>query len=118
VSEPLLRCRNVPRWRRSRGSFVTPGLVWRKPVYSPDGVRHEGGVNLLQALAWNVGTCRPVAKGEIQVGSPHKGERTDTGHRGGAACSRDEGSVMELDRRGCIIWLYSEVNQRWEGPRG
>ncbi len=114
MSEPLLTCRKVPRWRRNRGVFVTPGLAWGKPVYCPGGVRHEGGVTLLQALARNVGTCHPAVKGEIRVGSPHEDERTDAGHMGGAARSREEGSVMELDRRGCIVWLYSEVNQRWE----
>jgi hypothetical protein len=118
VSEPPLRCRNESTWRQNRGPFSLPGRVWKEPVYCPDGVRHEGGVTLLQAFTRNVGTCRPGVKGEIQVGSPHEDESTETGHRGGAACSRREGSVMELDRRGCIIWLYCEVNQRWEEPRG
>ena len=81
------------------------------------GVRHKDGVNLDQALVWNVGTCRPDAKGETQMGGPHKGESTDAGHRGGAARSRGEGSVMELDRRGCVVQLYFQVNQQWEEPR-
>ena len=42
---------------------------------------------------------------------PHKGESTEAGHGGGAARSRGEGSVMELDRRGCVVWLYLQVNQ-------
>ena len=68
MSEPLLTCRKVPRWRRNRGLFVTPGLACKKPVYCPGGVRHEGGVTWLQALARNVGTCRPVVKGENPSG--------------------------------------------------
>jgi RNA-directed DNA polymerase len=48
----------------------------------------------------------------------HKDESTDAEHRGGAARIRDEGSVMGLDRRGCIVWLYFQVNQKWEEPRG
>jgi hypothetical protein len=36
----------------------------------------------------------------------HKRESTDAGHGDGAACSSDEGSVMGLERRGCIVWLY------------
>ena len=47
----------------------------------------------------------------------HKNESTDAGHRGGAARNREEGSVMELDRRGCVVWLYLQVNQEWEEPR-
>jgi len=51
-------------------------LIWDKsggrPDFCPDGIRHEGGVTLLQAFMWNAGTCRPDAKGEIQVGGPYE----------------------------------------------
>jgi hypothetical protein len=30
-------------------------------------------------------------------------------HRGGAARSRDEGSLMELDRRGCVLCVKTTV---------
>jgi len=63
----------------------------------------EGGVNPDQALLWNAGTCRSDVKGEAQAGDPREGESTDAGHRDGAVRSRDEGSVMGLDRRGCGI---------------
>jgi hypothetical protein len=72
--------------------------------------------NLIQALVWNVGTCRSDDKGETQVREPHKGESTDAGHGGGAVRIRGEGSVMELDRRGCVVQPYLEVNQEWEEP--
>ena len=45
----------------------------------------------------------------------HKNESTDAGHGGGAARSREEGSVMELDRRDCVVWLYLQVNQKMGG---
>jgi len=32
------------------------------------------------------------------------------GNRGGAARISDEVSVMEMERRGCIVWLYWIVN--------
>lgn len=83
----------------------------------PDGIRHEGGVTLHLALARNVGTCRLDAKGEAQAGGPRKGESTDAGHRGGATRIRDESSVIGLDRRGCVVQLFSEVNQQWEESR-
>ena len=70
ASEPLKTCRKVHRRRQNRVGLVSPGEVWEIPVYCPDGVRHEGGVTLLQALVWNVGTCRPDAKGAIQVEAP------------------------------------------------
>ena len=88
------------------------------PDCCPDGIRHEGGVTLHLAFAWNVGTCRPDAKGEIQVGGPHEDESTEAGHRGGAIRSRAEGSVMEPDRRGRVVQLWAGVNQQWEEPCG
>lgn len=33
----------------------------------------------------------------------HKDLSTDAGHRGGATCSSDEGSVMDVEQRGCIV---------------
>ncbi len=88
------------------------------PAYCSTGVRHEGGVTLIQALARNVGTCRPDAKGEAQAGSICKSQSTDAGHRGGVVRSRAEGSVMELDRRGGIVWLYSVDNLQGEDLHG
>ena len=87
------------------------------PDCCPNGIRHEGGVTLRQAFAWNVGTCRPDVKGEIQMGGPHEDESTEAGHRGGATRSREEGLESELDRRGCVVQLLSGVNQQWEEPR-
>jgi hypothetical protein len=41
------------------------------------GIRLEGGVNLDQALARNVGTCRSDAKGAGQAGDPRETLSTD-----------------------------------------
>ena len=73
-------------------------------------------MTLNQASMWNAGTCRPDAKGEIQVGGPHEDESTEAGHRGGATRNRAEGSVMEPDRRGCVVQLWPEGNRRREDP--
>jgi len=62
-----------------------------------------------------VGTCRPDVKGKNSSGGNHKNESTDAGHGGGAVSSRNEGSVMELDRRDCVVWLYLQVNQKMGG---
>jgi hypothetical protein len=43
------------------------------------------------------------AKGEIASGSNREDQSTDAGHRDGAVRSRDEGPVMGLDRRGCVV---------------
>ena len=88
------------------------------PDCCPDGIRHGGGVTPHLAFAWNVGTCRLDAKGDIQMGSPHEDKSTEARHRGGATRSRAEGSVTGLDRRGRVVRLLGGVNQRWEEPRG
>lgn len=41
---------------------------------------------------------------------PRKSLSTDAGHRDGATRMSDEGSVMELEQRGCIIRPYCWVN--------
>ena len=58
------------RRRQNWGVSEIPGLAQEKPVYCLGGVRHKGGVNLIQAFAWNLGTCRPDVKGEAQVEDP------------------------------------------------
>ena len=89
-----------------------------RPDCCPDDIRHEGGVTLRLAVARNVGTCRPDAKGDAQMGCPHESKSTDAGHRDGAARSSDEGPVMGPERRGCVVQLSPEANQQWEEPRG
>lgn len=88
------------------------------PADGPIGIRHKGGVTLIQALVRNLGTCRPDVKGEIQAEGLRKDESTDAGHRGGATRSSDEGPVMGLERRGCIVQLWPEGNQQREDPHG
>ncbi|MGM0652974.1 MAG: hypothetical protein ACQES4_09390 [Bacillota bacterium] len=44
-----------------------------------------------------------------------KDESTDAEHRGGAACISEEGSVMELERRGCTVRFFEQGQpERWE----
>lgn len=59
---------------------------------------------LKQALARNVGTCRPDAKENVQANGLRKNENTNAGHRGGGVRSRVESSVMEPDRRDAVVW--------------
>jgi hypothetical protein len=117
-SKPLMTCRKRIEDVETGGKSLTRDESGGCPDCGPGGIRHAGGMTLDLALTRNVGTCRPDVKGEIQVGGPHKDESTEAGHRGGAACSRAEGSVMERDRRGCVVQLFSGANQQWEEPRG
>ena len=72
VSEPLMRRRkdidaieirpHVQAWDEAR----------REPVYGPGDGRRRGGVNLIQAFAWNVGTEHPDVKGEVRGVVPRR----------------------------------------------
>jgi len=44
--------------------------VRRKPKFWSDGIRHRGGVTIIQALVRNLGICRFDVKGAIQVEIP------------------------------------------------
>jgi hypothetical protein len=69
-SEPLMR------HRKDRGEVKTELLyrvqdrVWERPAYCPSGLRCKSGVNLIQAFARDLGTCRFDGKGETQVEDP------------------------------------------------
>ena len=69
--EPLMRHRNI-KAASKLGGYSDSGLAQGEPVYGLGGVRHKGGVTLIQALAWNLGTCRPDDKGETQVEDPRE----------------------------------------------
>jgi hypothetical protein len=50
---------------------LTTGQTQGEPAYCLGGVRHKGGVNLIQAFVRNAGNCRPDVKGgEAQVEDP------------------------------------------------
>ncbi len=49
-------------------------------------------------------------KGQATSGSNREGESTEAERRDGAARSSDEGSVMELERGGCVVQLRPLAN--------
>ena len=118
ASEPLRTCRKTPSDVETGIEILSREAGGAGPVYGSTGVRHEGGVILIQAWVRNVGTCRPDAKGAAQASRPCKRLSTEAGHRGGATHSRDEGSVMELDRRGGVVWGCQADNSYEEDSHG
>jgi hypothetical protein len=66
TTDEVSKVRSASKLEASR----VPGQVQEGPAYCLSGARHKGGVTLIQAFAWNVGTCRPDGKGEIQVEDP------------------------------------------------
>ena len=73
----------------------------RQPVYR----RHD----LDSGSCMERGNLLSDAKGNPQAVATVR-ENTDAGSRGGAARSSDEASVMEVERRGCIIQLGLWIN--------
>src|SRR5216684_6514750 len=55
-------------------------------------------------------------QGRRPSGAHRKDQSTDAEHRGGAARSREEGSVMGLDRRSCVVQPRPRANRRREEP--
>ena len=116
--EPLMTCRKTVHGVETGIETLSREAVGGGPVYGSTGVRHEGGVIVSQAWVRNVGTCRSDATGDAQVGSPRKRLSTEAGHRDGVVDSRDEGSVMELNRRGGVVWRYRAGNSHEEDAHG
>src|SRR5258707_1505325 len=58
----------------------------------------------------------PGVKGEAASGSNREGESTDAERRGGAARSSEEGPVMGLERRGCVVRPWPLANWKREEP--
>jgi retron-type reverse transcriptase len=56
------------------------------------------------------------AKGQAASGANREGESTEAESRGGAARSSDEGSVMEPERRGCVVQPWPLANWKQEEP--
>ena len=54
------RCQN-------QGLDITLGQIRRVPVFRSGGIRHRGGVTFIQALVWNLESCRSDVKGDIQA---------------------------------------------------
>ena len=90
--------------------LVTPGSVWTRPAYGPDGVRHRGSAILFQALASNCGNLRRrwQAKGTSPQG---EAESSDAPPRDGAARSSAEAAAMAGERRGGVTRQAWGINR-------
>jgi hypothetical protein len=63
ASEPLMTCRKTQRDVETGIETLSRERGGGEPVYGSTGVRHEGGVILIQAWMRNVGTCRSEPMG-------------------------------------------------------
>src|SRR3954469_20860125 len=66
-SEPLMTCRNAKDDVKTGGASSFRDQFGGCPEDRPSDIRHVGGAKPDQALVWNVRTCRPDAKGDVQA---------------------------------------------------
>jgi hypothetical protein len=69
-SEPLMRHRKDKDEVKTELLYRVQDELGGRLAYRPIGFRCKGGVNLIQAFARNLGTCRSDDKGEAQVEDP------------------------------------------------
>jgi len=62
-----MTCRNAKDDVKTGGSSSFRDQFGGCPEDCPSGIRHIGGAKPDQALVWNVRTCRPDAKGDVQA---------------------------------------------------
>jgi hypothetical protein len=62
-----MKCRNAIGDVKTGGSSSSRDQFGSCPEDCPSGIRHIGGAKPDQALVWNVRTCRPDEKGEVQA---------------------------------------------------
>jgi hypothetical protein len=58
------------------------------------------------------GNLHSDGKGKRRVALNAMSANTDAGCRGGAACSSGEASVMDAERRGCVVQSMKLANLR------
>jgi hypothetical protein len=104
VSEPLRTCRKRRDDVKTRGE----SLLWdQSGGHLVTGQMASGMEAARRRSRLLCGTWEPVTpmRRETRKWRPHKRQSTKAGDRGGATRSSEESSVMELERRGCLIGL-------------
>lgn len=96
----------MPKPGGDPSSGISLGDVLRLPERHPACRRREAQPGSCMERE-NLGSD---AKGEIASGSNREDQSTDAEHRDGAVRSRDEGPVMGLDRRGCVVQPRPRAN--------
>jgi hypothetical protein len=104
VSEPLMTC------RKRRDDVKTGGeslLRDESGGYLCTGQMASGmkAARRRSRLLWRTWEPVTLMRRETRKWRTHKRESTEARYRGGATRSSEEGSVMERERRGCLIGL-------------
>ncbi|WP_308368213.1 MULTISPECIES: reverse transcriptase domain-containing protein [unclassified Microbulbifer] len=114
ASEPLMTCRKRRDDVKTGGKSLTRDKSGRNLSTAQAASGIKAARTRLRLLC---GTWEPVTPmlGERCKWKPHEYLSTNAGYRGGATCSSEEGSVMELERRGCPIQPETRVQPAMGG---
>ncbi len=95
ASEPLMRCRNKVTRRQNWRLTGRQDKSRRQSAYCLGDVRHRGGMNLIQAFVWNVGNCRPDAKGDCAAKLQRRWRTTLRNRHAGADSKPPQAAVVK-----------------------
>ena len=87
--KPLLKCRKRIDEIKTEWWSLTRDKFRGDPVCCLNGLRHRGGMNLIQAFVWNVGTYVLMLREQFKW-KHHEGLSTNAAHRGGLTRSSCE----------------------------
>ncbi len=82
-------------------------------MYWPSGLRHKGGMNLIQALIWNVGTWALMLR-EKSKWQNHKDQSTNAEFRGGSTRSSEEVGESQWSEGVELSSFTNESTRNWE----
>jgi hypothetical protein len=117
-SKPLMTCRKWYTDVETGKMVYSRDEVGGRSDCWPTGIRHGGGARSRQAQAWNVRTLAAMRREKLKQAVPARARVPIRRSRGGAIRSSEEGAVMALERRDCVVQLYSETNRQREEPCG
>jgi len=116
-SKPPMNCRKRRNDVRTRGQSLFWDQLGENLFIAQAASGGRGGVNSTQALVWNVGTCVSMRREQLKR-TTRESLSTEARHRGGVACSSDEGSVMGLERRRDTVRPDWKINWQREESFG
>ena len=91
ASKPSMNCRKRRDDVRTKGESLTWEKSERYLLTAQAASGRRDGVNSVQALVWNVGTCVSMGREQLKW-KPHESLSTEARYRDGVACSSEESS--------------------------
>jgi len=117
ASEPPMNCRKRKNDVKTRRQSLFWDQLGGNLFTDQAASGGRGGVSSTQALVRNVGTCVSMRRERFKR-TTRESLSTEARHRGGVVRGSDEGSVMELERRGDTVQPDRKTNRQREESFG